>query len=95
LASGRLSENSVTDFNHVIYPNPASGFIHYDITSKEVDQIKIVLTDVGGREVLSFTRELTEGDNSLMLDITGVAAGYYYIRTMKKDQIWIDKLVVQ
>ncbi len=62
-----------------IYPNPAKNQISISFTAIENSEIAISLIDISGREILSNTSQVNQGENSINIDLSAVAPGIYFL----------------
>jgi hypothetical protein len=79
----------------VIYPNPAQNFIKIKLNEQLMflgNPINMVITDMGGREVLVKNLELQFEQIIVLSDLT---KGYYFVRLESNNSIFNTKLIVQ
>jgi hypothetical protein len=78
-----------------IVPNPASNNTTLHFTLAEAGEVRAALYDAKGVAIRSFANELyNQGDNSLALNLTGLANGVYYLRLELADGVKTISLVV-
>jgi hypothetical protein len=77
-----------------IYPNPAAGLINIAINIP-VRQIKLILTDINGREVYTGSFQNTQPGFIVKIDVSAFAGGLYFIRLFSDDIIYTEKVVIQ
>ena len=78
-----------------IYPNPATGNCYVTFKLEGPAPVEIVLTDISGREVKRFGKEMAlPGSNSRLLDLSGIATGSYMINIISGDFKVSQKLVL-
>lgn len=65
-----------------VFPNPASGTAFVNIESVGEAKVNMQLFDVTGRQVLNQFFELSNGVNTLPLNIEGIASGLYKLSVM-------------
>lgn len=70
-----------------VYPNPNSGEFTVQLQSPVSGQVSVDIFDMAGKQVLTFSFQLTEGINYLPLHTTGIGAGIYYLRVQGMDEI--------
>ncbi|MDQ3109185.1 MAG: T9SS type A sorting domain-containing protein [Bacteroidota bacterium] len=69
-----------------VYPNPAAGNCYVTYTMEGMAEVEIILTDISGREVKRFGKEMAlPGNNSRLLDLSGIAPGSYLINITSED----------
>ena len=85
--------NSGLTFN--IYPNPAESFVTVSFSAMNEGTYNINLIDMTGRIVKSEIGKATNGENSHIMNLDGVAKGMYMILLQKGDDLFKSKLVVE
>jgi hypothetical protein len=79
-----------------MYPNPATaGNVSIDISSSKEVSSRLMIYDVTGNVVKSFSQDLTVGQNTLQIDISDLAKSLYIIRLQGEDINFTEKLIVQ
>ncbi len=63
-----------------LFPNPATDVMTVSVRSAEGQDALMVVTDLLGRERIVRTVRLEEGLNPIRLDVSGLAAGNYFVR---------------
>ncbi len=76
-------EHSIELIN--IYPNPASDYFYYSVSSDESRKIIISVIDVLGREVIRKYEYIDEGINEQSLDISNLISGIYFFNVEISD----------
>jgi hypothetical protein len=64
-----------------VYPNPGSGQFNLIYTTSVAEVVTVEVLDLTGRAVYSQQSAVAAGQNVLILDLSGLAAGSYSIRT--------------
>ena len=62
------------------YPNPATNLVSLEIESSTEGSAQLEISDVTGRQVLKQTTILTEGMNSISLDISQLSRGIFIVK---------------
>jgi hypothetical protein len=70
-----------------VYPNPSSGIVHIEISSNA----RIDILNVSGQIVFSEKKE----SGSHVLELEGLAAGQYFIRSTTENNIQIMSIVIE
>jgi hypothetical protein len=83
------------EVSFTIYPNPGSGLITLDFNTSNAKQTTIQVIDVAGKMVLSENVSLVTGASKQTLDVSSLAKGSYFIRTMDKETVETKKLIIQ
>lgn len=92
LGKEELSVNS--DFR--IYPNPAANEVNIRFSLEDNSEIEIEVVDLSGKVVHTLNKNYTSsGEQTEVLDISGLASGSYLLRTSINGNTSYNKLVVQ
>jgi hypothetical protein len=73
-----------------IYPNPATNYLNIDNTSKMKNE-SMEIYNISGQRL--FTQRLQEEKTTI--DLSGLAKGFYFIKTNTEDNIKTTKLIIQ
>ena len=83
--------NSVLSMN--IYPNPAKNTLNLSYSNPTENTVTIRIVDVVGRQVL-VEQHTSSIENNLMLDISTLEKGYYFVEIDNGEANAIEKLMV-
>lgn len=72
-----------------VYPNPSDGHFHLELSSGSI--VKVIVTDVSGKEVL----HINGTSNTADLNLTALASGVYYAAIMEADASHMIRLIKQ
>ena len=91
--------NSVGDikvdyYSLKVFPNPSDGVIEFDVDDMKNGSLKIEITDLSGRQIKIFEREINTGENLVSMDLSGLAAGLYLIRATGKSKVYLAKISI-
>jgi len=67
-----------------IYPNPGANKVTIEIDSEENDEVKLIIYNQLGVEVIKKSITTQEGTNNIEIDVTSLAQGSYYL-TLKNN----------
>ncbi len=70
--------NNNSDFS--FFPNPTENSVNYQFTSDKGGGLKIDVSDVLGRNLVSFVRTCSKGVNNIPLDLNALSVGSYLVR---------------
>jgi hypothetical protein len=88
-----VSENKM-EGNACVYPNPATGLLNVAIKN-HVKQLKVILTDLNGREIYTKSFQNTRPGFIVKLDVSGFAKSFYFIRLISDDALYTAKILIQ
>lgn len=90
-----VNRKQVGNNNIRIYPNPVQNdlSINYEPATNETVQIKII--DMTGRVLVTQHRDLTQGDNQLIIDCANLPQGNYFIQLQSNSTSIIRMIVKQ
>ena len=76
---------SIEDVNQnnlefILFPNPVSSILNISISSEINENTKIILMDVSGKIVKTFSRSILKGENKFELPIYDISSGVYILR---------------
>lgn len=78
-----------------IFPNPASDRINLQFTAETSADAVVTITDLGGRVIRTFTNlSVVQGNNNLVLDVTGMADGSYIASLVSGGQTINSRLLI-
>ncbi|MFN3404039.1 MAG: T9SS type A sorting domain-containing protein [Cytophagaceae bacterium] len=77
-----LSTNKAASYiaSSNLYPNPATGSASFDLNLKEVSTVKVIITDLAGKEAaVVFEGNMTAGNNTSSFDVSALNKGMYSV----------------
>ncbi len=77
-----------------VYPNPAKQNINLEINSKSNTSAFIIIYDLSGRLVLKENKMITQGLNTLKLDVSSLHKGTYLITSQINGELYSNKLMI-
>ncbi len=81
--------------NFTLYPNPVRDKLLVDIDAEKTDKGELNITDINGRNVYSIKLNLTQGINTIPVNVTHLANGTYFIRILTSDNSFMKKFSKQ
>ena len=75
-----------------IYPNPFTGNTNIKLNLNKASQIKVILTDITGREVYNFSSNQPEGIFNHSIDGSQLVPGMYILQVRNGNEVKIVKL---
>ncbi len=90
-----MNDNQQLISSSSVFPNPATDNCYVTFKMEGAAQVGIELTDISGRAVKNFGKEMSlPGNNSRLLDLSGIAPGSYMINIISGDFKVSRKIVV-
>lgn len=87
--------NEVSNINSVhLFPNPNNGFATLEITANNSSEVNVQVTDITGRTVTMFNKELSSGKNSIALNTADYAGGIYFVTVKTSTENKVVRMVV-
>ncbi|RYD77951.1 MAG: T9SS type A sorting domain-containing protein [Sphingobacteriales bacterium] len=78
-----------------VYPNPMSQFTNINYSVSERANVKLVITDITGREVSNLVSEIkAAGNYTEKFDRNGLKAGVYLYRLQAGSQVKTGKIII-
>lgn len=78
-----------------IYPNPAVDMATLNITAKKSAHATYSVTDLTGQEIQNGALDLTNGQNTLTLDLDGITNGIYLVNLSIDERMLTRKLIIK
>jgi glucan endo-1,3-alpha-glucosidase len=94
LARVAISDEQEINEEISIYPNPAQGEISIIFHSEKNTEINIVINDINSVPKLNKAVAVIEGENHLILDISKLSPGMYFVNIISADKKIIRKIIV-
>ena len=88
-----INNHELSSFN--IYPNPSSGFLNIEFTSKNTENTEITLFDLLGRKIINKTYYNNEATFKETIDISSVSSGLYVLYVKNGNQISSKKVQIK
>ncbi len=79
--------------NMIVYPNPGNGVFTITCEGKKSDQLQIQVYDVLGKLVLAKEAHLI--NSILLVDLSIMEAGIYYLKAFSAEEQYVTKLILQ
>ncbi len=87
------SKDIATSVN--LYPNPATNSVNLLFNLNNSEKVNVKIYNVVGQELNTFEENLPRGNNSLNININNYRPGIYFVKTMIKNKVVTQKLVVE
>lgn len=81
--------------NVIVYPNPSSEQIDFDINLKSPQHISIELRDVTGKLISTKNLGTIEGQSKQTVDVRGISKGSYFIRIVSDSGAEVKRVVIE
>lgn len=70
IITGQTESYLIPEIDINVFPNPASSFINFQISSKSNSKVDLNIYDINGKNVLTKKTIIKEGENMIKLDLT-------------------------
>ena len=77
-----------------IYPNPAADYLNIDMEGFNGQQVQVIITDMGGKQVINNTLKVN-GSQTSTLDVSSLPTGTYFIQIQTEDQNVVKHIVIR
>ncbi|PLX14384.1 MAG: hypothetical protein C0598_01360, partial [Marinilabiliales bacterium] len=89
-----IEDNSSKYLSLDVYPNPASEIVNIDIEAKTNGAATLSIYDLSGKLIIKSNKQLITGQNKLNIDISGINAGTYILKTVAEGKVYSNKLTI-
>ncbi len=86
-----FENTSSSESSILLFPNPASEYIQYDLRGTEFEPLSLEITDLGGKTILSIHEGLS---NHGVVNTDGLASGIYHLRFIGKESILEKSMII-
>lgn len=94
-AGVNVIENYGNTINCMIYPNPSAGRFILEINSELHDRINIEVYNVAGSKVFSNKNRSVWAMNSMMIDLSDLPDGLYFVKVSAENYNAVKKIIKQ
>lgn len=77
-----------------LYPNPANDNMNIDVNLNDNTPVQVMVYDLSGKVIMSETRDLSTGRNTITYDVTGWSNGIYFVRITAGNSVNTVKEVI-
>ncbi len=78
-----------------IFPNPANDRIYVDLNAKRSGRLEVSLLGIDGKVLNNQIRDVTTGRQQFSMDVSNLAAGFYFVRLNTGNEVVTQKIVVE
>ena len=91
-----IAENSVSDFNLSVFPNPASDYVNVKFTLQESSDVTVDLMDISGNKVANLISENgMKGDINKTFNVSSYSKGVYFLKIKDEKYSSLKKLIIE
>jgi hypothetical protein len=87
-----IDESEVFETAPYFYPNPVSEMINLVFNMKKPAQVKVDITDISGRTVISESNHIA-GMKDIRIDVTGLSKGIYLLKMCSGEEVIVKKFI--
>lgn len=95
IASGVTGSSRIAESVLVLQPNPTAGTFMVELELPEPGELRLIVRDLAGREVLRAGEVHARGTYRRELDITSLPSGIYLLEIHAGKTVWNQKVVKQ
>ncbi len=92
--TGSYTTSPNPNVNISIYPNPAEDMINLNIGSKVPQDVSVSIMTTDGREMLQRSLRVDNSIQSYQMNVADLAAGFYFIKVAAKDEVVVEKVII-
>lgn len=81
------------DERFAMFPNPASDELNIDFFQQADADVQVTVFDASGKAAVQQQREITKGDNRMVLNLSRLAPGAYFVQVRTGDEVTMKKLI--
>ena len=78
-----------------IYPNPSSGRVSLSFGPAEAGNAELRLSSIDGRQVICRQVNVSAGENTIPIDLTGLKSGMYFLRITSRSGSVVGKMLIK
>lgn len=78
-----------------LFPNPAANAVNLYYESSEQTTAQVYITDLSGKIVYQNHYDLSEGINTLLIDLSQLPTSYYIVQFSSNGQNYYERLIVE
>jgi uncharacterized repeat protein (TIGR01451 family) len=87
------TEEALQNIDISVYPNPAKDILQLKINTDKVENLELSIISIDGKAVLVETTE-ANGLAHLSMDVSGLSAGFYFLKIANESGILTKKIVI-
>jgi len=95
LITGSSIDESMSFDQLTLYPNPAFEKLNVLLTSKQQDQANVSIKDITGNTLLNDFRNLSQGVNSMELNVQALSSGMYILTVETSSNSSVSRFIVK
>lgn len=88
---GSAFVSSVSD----VYPNPVTDLLYVTLTGQKPSNLLIGLSDLSGRQLLNKNQQITQGLNTIELNLENLGKGVYMLTMITSDGYSLSRKIVK
>lgn len=94
ISCGEARENNEsTTIDGQVFPNPTNGISTFHFVSDKNDRYEIKITDISGKQMISFSGDAILGINEIPIDLSEYAKGVYFLNIVTSEATQTKKLI--
>jgi hypothetical protein len=91
-----FTQNAISNnLNSTVYPNPANKDLFIELPSELITMATITIKDLNGKELITSKQSLLLGKNRMVIDVTRLKAGFYFVSIYANNKQSVLKITIQ
>jgi len=86
-----VEENVELVSNITIAPNPTTSSTTVSLNATSAETVSIGMYDVSGKEISTYSKELMEGENEVVIEMSNLEAGRYFVKISNSN--YVSKMI--
>jgi hypothetical protein len=94
-AAGKTNDEEMLTQAIELFPNPAANAVNLYYESSQATTAQVYITDLSGKVVYQNRYDLSEGINTLAIDLSQLPTSYYIVQFSSNGQNYYERLIVE
>lgn len=83
------------DVSIAVQPNPAHDFLNVAIVNNKTEKVNLTLVSIDGKEVISQDVQTVSGQQTIPVNVSALAAGFYFVKVSTGTEVATEKVVIE
>ena len=91
-----IAENTISNFNLSVFPNPASDNMNVKFILKETSSVSVDLFNINGNKVANLISENgMKGDINKIFNVSSYSKGIYFLQIKNEKSSFLKKIIIE